>query len=396
MSSTMWTCRIPTRGRRNRALAILAALLALTPGPVMAAAPTGDHPAPRARQAIDVDRIDAFIAEQVDRHHIPGLAVGIVEGIHVVQVRGFGRADSSGRPVTSRTPFVLASVSKPLTALAVMQLVEAGKVNLDSPVQHYLPNFQLADPQDAARITVRELLHHTSGLPVTECETEVSTIAEYVAGLRSVQLDRPVGSSYSYCSGNYTILGAMIAKVSGMSYAAYMTRHVFAPLQMSDSFASEAPARANGLAQGHRLVFGLQRPNDYYNPSSVPSGYLVSSAEDMSHFLIAELDGGRYQEHRVLSARGIATTQRPAVETGDGFSYGGGWQIGKLGGVPAVYHPGAVYNFETLAFIEPGTNRGAVVLINDQGLLGVDAFTSIQNGVTRMLAGQQPQPTGWT
>jgi CubicO group peptidase (beta-lactamase class C family) len=260
-------------------------------------------------------------------------------------------------------------------------------------VQHYLPNFQLADPQDAARITVRELLHHTSGLPVTECETEVSTIGEYVAGLRSVHLDRPVGSSYSYCSGNYTILGAMIARVSGMSYAAYMTRHVFQPLQMSDSFASESPARADGLAQGHRLVFGLQRPNDYYNPSGVPSGYLVSSAEDMSHFLIAELNGGRYGGTRVLSGQGIASTQRPAVETGDSFSYGMGWQIGKLGGVPAVYHPGAVYNFETLAFIEPSTNRGAVVLINDQGLLGVGAFASIQNAVARMLAGQQPQVT---
>jgi hypothetical protein len=143
-------------------------------------------------------------------------------------------------------------------------------------------------------------------------------------------------------------------------------------------------------------VFGSHRPNDYYNPSGVPSGYLVSSAEDMSHFLIAELNGGRYQGSRVLSGPGIAATQEPAVATGDGFSYGTGWQIGRVGGVPAVYHPGAVYNFETLAFIEPGTDRGAVVLINDQGLLGIDAFTSLQNGVARMLAGQDPQASSLT
>lgn len=382
----------------RRGLVVVLGSLALTsiPAAVVAGTSVGDLPAPRAGHAFDASRIDAFIAEQVDRHHLPGLAVGIVEGSHVVHVRGFGRADSSGRPVTARTPFVLASVSKSLTALAVMQLVEAGKVELDSPVQRYLPGFRLADPEDAASITVRELLHHTSGLPVTECETEVSTIAQYVAGLRSVRLDRPVGSSYSYCSGNYTILGAMVARVSGMSYDAYMTQRVFGPLQMKDSFASEAPARADGLAQGHRWLFGMQRPNDYYNPSGVPSGYLVSTAEDMSHFLIAELNGGSYKGNRVLSAPGITSTQKPAVDTGDGFSYGMGWQIGTLGGVPAIYHPGAVYNFETLAFIEPGTDRGAVVLINAQGLLGIDAFTSIQNGVARMLAGQQPQASSPT
>jgi len=123
---------------------------------------------------------------------------------------------------------------------------------------------------------------------------------------------------------------------------------------------------------------------------------LVSTAEDMSHFLITELHGGSYGGRRVLSARGIALTQRPAVDTGGGFSYGMGWQIGPLGGVPAVYHPGAVYNFETIAFTEPGTDRGAVVLINTQGLLAIDVFASIQNGVARMLAGEQPQASSLT
>jgi CubicO group peptidase (beta-lactamase class C family) len=395
MVSTMWTSLTDRLARdRQRLVTIIGCLtICLTP----AVAEAGGAGVTRHQvQPIDVQRIDDFIADQLDRHHIPGLALGIVEGNHIVQVRGFGTADSSGSPVAGTTPFVLASVSKSLTALAVMQLVEAGQVKLDSAVQRYLPSFQLADPQDAERITVRELLNHTSGLPVTECETEVSTIPEYVAGLREVRLDRPVGSSYEYCSGNYTVLGAMVAEVSGMSYAAYMRQHVFTPLRMKDSFASQAPARADGLAQGHRWLFGLLRPNDYYNPSGVPSGYLASSAEDMSHFLIAELNGGRYAGTRVLSAAGIATTQRPAVPTGGDFSYAMGWQVGSLGGVPAVYHPGAVYNFETLAFIEPSTDRGAVVLINAQGLLAINAFTSIQNGVARMLAGQEPEPSSPT
>ena len=135
-----WT-RITTWARPAALLimVVLAALqVARSPSPAKAAAA-------HASEA-DIGRIDAFVSEQVQRHGIPGVSLGLVEGDQVIHLRGFGKAGQSGRVVTPQTPFDLASVSKPFTALAVMQLVEAGKVELDAPVQRYLPTFRVADP----------------------------------------------------------------------------------------------------------------------------------------------------------------------------------------------------------------------------------------------------------
>ncbi len=122
------------------------------------AAPMGAASAP------EFDAVDACLAAQVRADRTPGLAVGIVQNGEVVHTAGFGFADRAGAPVTPQTPFVIGSISKGFTALAVLQLAEAGRLDLDAPVQTYLPWFTLADPQAAARITLRHLLNQNSGL----------------------------------------------------------------------------------------------------------------------------------------------------------------------------------------------------------------------------------------
>jgi hypothetical protein len=159
---------------------------------------------------------------------------------------------------------------------------------------------------------------------------------------------------------------------------------------MSHSYTSESPAQADGLAQGHRWIFGEVTTLHHYNPSGVPSGYLISSAQDMSHFLRASMNQGRYGQIRVLSSASVTAMQRRQVDAGDGSSYGLGWRRGSLGGVPAVYHFGENYDTETLAFMEPQNRRGAVILSNAQGLLATMAYRSIENGVARLLAGRDP------
>jgi CubicO group peptidase (beta-lactamase class C family) len=101
---------------------------------------------------------------------------------------------------------VLASASKPITALAITQLVEAGSVELDAPVQRYLPAFRVADPVASQQITVRHLLNHTSGLPERSCDSSrfgAATLEEFVTALQTIELDTPVGARHAYCSGNY-------------------------------------------------------------------------------------------------------------------------------------------------------------------------------------------------
>ncbi len=367
------------------------ALMALPfmPRPVMATSHTS---------ALDVPKIDAFVRDQVERHGIPGLALAVVDGDQIIHLGGYGTADPTGRAVTPQTPFVLASASKPFTALAVMQLVEAGKVELDAPVQRYLPTFRVADPVASQQITVRHLLQHTSGIPELGCQNSrfgAETLEQFIAALHTIELDAPVGTRHFYCSGNYNVLGRIVEVVSGQSYASYIEQQVFTPLKMRHSFTAEQEAKKNGLAQGYRWLFGRRVPFQYrYDPPQMPAGFLIASAEDMAHFLIAQLNGGRFGSTTVLSPQGIAAMQAPGMTTGAGRgTYGLGWRTGSLGGVPAVYHSGDHPDIHTLVFIEPETRRGAVLLMNANGLLAsLSAFTEIEEGVARLLAAQEPAP----
>jgi CubicO group peptidase (beta-lactamase class C family) len=364
---------------------------------VLLVVPFGAHSLTAApTSALNVGRIDAFVRQQVQRQGLPGLALAVVEGDQIVHLGGYGKADERGRAVTPQTPFVLASASKPLTALAMMQLVEAGKVELDAPVQRYLPEFRVADPVATQQITVRHLLNHTSGIPEWGCRSRAGakTLAAFVAELQTVELDAPVGTRHFYCSGNYNVLGRIIEVVSGQPFASYIQQQVFAPLQMQHSFTSEQEAQQDGLAQGYHWLFGFPTPTDYaYDVPQMPSGFLIASAEDMGHFLIAQLNGGRFGAATVLSPQGIAAMQAPGVAIGPGRGeYGLGWRTGSLGGVPVVFHPGDHPNLHTLVFIEPQRRGGAVLLMNSQNvLLAHDgAFREIEAGVARFLAGQEP------
>jgi CubicO group peptidase (beta-lactamase class C family) len=118
-----------------------------------------------ASAAGDFTAVDDYITAQIEASHIPGLSVALVKGDQIVYLKGYGQADPSGRPVTPQTPFIIGSISKTVTALAAMQVVEAGQVDVDAPVQRYLPWFRVDDPQASAQITVRSLLNHTSGHP---------------------------------------------------------------------------------------------------------------------------------------------------------------------------------------------------------------------------------------
>jgi CubicO group peptidase (beta-lactamase class C family) len=245
---------------------------------------------------------------------IPGLALVVVEGDRIVYAKGYGKADASGRAVTPETPFLLGSVTKPFTALALMQLVEAGRVHLDAPVQRYLPWFRVADPVASSHITVRHLLYHTSGMPqppTSDAPPDTSAQALERA-VRSLATLKPVGApgrSFGYSNGNYDTLGMIIAAVSGEPYERYVKEHVFAPLDMRNSYASQDEAIRHGMASGYRWWFGIPRPATLpYDRGNLPSGYIIASAEDMGHFLIAQMNGGRYAGTSVLSAAGIDTT----------------------------------------------------------------------------------------
>jgi CubicO group peptidase (beta-lactamase class C family) len=287
---------------RPRRIALVVLLTALVSAGAFLASRPGGSDATRGRGATSTPAlaaIDSYIRSEMDAQRIPGLALGIVQGGRITHVRGFGEADSSGRAVSAQTPFVIGSLSKSLTALAVMQLVEAGKVDLDAPVQRYIPWFRVADEKATAEITVRHLLNQTSGLSTKtgrsfqgSGDTSDSALERAVRKLSAVQLAEPVGATHQYSTINYSVLGLVVQNVSGQSYERYIQEHVFNALKMGHSFTSEADAEPQGLATGHHYWFG--RPtaaHEPYNRGLIPAGYLISSAEDMSHYLIAQTTG---------------------------------------------------------------------------------------------------------
>jgi CubicO group peptidase (beta-lactamase class C family) len=351
------------------------------------------------------DAIDAYVEREMRRLKVPGVSLAIVEGDRIVHLRGFGRARPGGEAPSPQTPFVLGSTAKSITALAVMQLVEAGKVELDAPVQRYLPWFRVADAEASAQMTVRHLLNQTSGLPMLAGMVNLANLDQdpraterQARALSTLRLSHPVGTTFEYCNLNYNLLGLIVEAASGESYADYIRRHILEPLGMNHSHTSQAAAKRDGLAVGHRHWFG--HPIAIHDlplaRGSLPSGQLISCAEDMAHYLIAHLNGGRSGEMRILSGDGIDELHCGVAEQrvmGTSVAaYGMGWFVTKIGRTKVVSHGGNVPDFSSYMAILPGQRKGIVVLANADpwGL----PFVTMEfgDGAAALLAGVQPPP----
>jgi CubicO group peptidase (beta-lactamase class C family) len=351
------------------------------------------------------DAIDAYIVEQMRRLNVPGGSLAIVEGDRIVHLCGFGRARPGGEMPTPQTPFFIGSITKSFTALAVMQLVESGKVELDAPVQRYLPWFRVADLQASAQMTVRHLLNQTSNLPLLPSEVALDDFDDrpdaterQVRALSTLKLTRPVGSKCEYSNFNYNILGLIVEAASGESYASYIQKHIFDPLEMHHSYTSKAAARQAGLAVGHRHWFSLPFPvPDMPVPvGSLPSGQLISCAEDIAHYLVAHLNQGRYRDVQILSGAGIDEMHRGVKELkmGDisGGFYGMGWFEIDLGLTRTYSHGGNVPDFSAFMAIVPEQKKGVVMLLNADPYGMPIVLEEVGMGVTALLVGQQPDP----
>ncbi len=216
----------------------------------------------RQKSELDLAAIDRYIAEEMQRDRVPGVALAIVHNKQIVSLRGYG-SDGTGNPVTAQTGFLLGSMSKSFTALAVMQLVERSQIDLDAAAVSYLPWFRTADASASARITVRHLLNHTSGIATNapQAASADASLQDHVRALATINLKHAPGTLHEYASPNYLVLGAIIEQVSGQSFADYLQAHIFTPLDMQYSYTDQSRALKNGMARGHR---GPRRPGAHH------------------------------------------------------------------------------------------------------------------------------------
>ena len=350
-----------------------------------------------ARSVLDTVAIDRFITEQMAKQRLPGLALAITQDDQVLYVKGYGAAGDN-QPVTPQTQFFIASLSKSFTALAVLQLVEAGQIDLDTPVQHYLSEFTLADPTLASQITVRHLLNQTSGLadagfPEARLP-QPTTLAERVSNMRVAHSAAPAGREFHYMDANYGVLARVVEVVSGQPFSAYLQHHIFTPLQMTHTtnvITSAEGHQATSLAQGHLVAFGL--PFAYPEMSGVlgGSGGVISTAEDMAHYLIMQNNKGRYAGEQLLPAEGMILLHTPPANLDS--SYGMGWFTTMENGQRAIEHNGILSTFYSEAVLLPDVGYGLVLLYNVHSLpLDVVGFPEIKHGLLALLMDQPPTP----
>jgi CubicO group peptidase (beta-lactamase class C family) len=358
------------------------------------------------------EALDRFLQEQIDDVGIPGAAVVVVQ--HGIQVHSaaFGSADDSGRPMTAQTPVLLASTSKSLTAVAVMQQVEAGRLELDEPVQTYLPWFTLKDGR-ASEITVRHLLHQASGMASKDTAFEASdsddpaAIEEGVRALSGSSLAGVPGEAFGYANANFNILGLLVQSVSGQPFGDYMEQHVFEPLEMIRSHPTRTAARADNVAAGHSLWFGTfwLQTDVPAGTTGMPSTTMYASAEDKSHELIALLDEGRYGDRRILQRESVEAILEPRVRIDESKEYAMGWftrplvesvdpaVLTDLGSLPLlVEHQGEWGNSHTYQAMVPASALGVVLMINGNDTSAPSRLKAIDSNVLRILHGQSPVP----
>jgi CubicO group peptidase (beta-lactamase class C family) len=366
-------------------------------GPLLTIPPVGGTASAQVELAID-----DFVQEQMAAGGLPGLAVVVTRGDYVVHVKGYGTT-GTGQPITADTQFYLASVSKSFTALALLQLAEAERVALDAPVQTYLPEFTVADPAAARRITLRHLLNQVSGLADAGFDEherpQPETIAEQVARLRNARPVAPPGAEFHYFNPNYAVLARVVEVVSGVPFSDYLAARVFEPLRMTHTISVvtsfEAADRADQLAKGHLQAFGVAFPYPEMSGYLGGSGGVISTANDMAHYLIMLNNDGRFEDRQILSRDSIALMRTPPS---DHSTYAMGWEQATENGRRVVEHNGILSTFTADVTLIPETREGVALLANVNSLPSTMlAIPRIKRGVLAVLAGERlPANNGLT
>ena len=300
----------------------------------------------------------------------PGLALALTDRDTVLLTRTYGAADvATGAPVAPETLFEIGSIGKSFTAVLVLQLAEAGRVDLAAPVDHYLPWFHVPQPPGARPIAVAHLLSHTAGIVAGADATPEA--AFQVWALRDTPARSAPGERFHYSNVGYKALGLVLEAIEGRRYPELLRERILDPLGMT---ASE-PAITNDMRE--RLAVGYEYGCDdrlgYSGAPLAPAtwletdtadGSIASTAEDMCAFARMLLRDGDGPHGRLLSPATFARMREPHIDTGEMSSYGYGLGIGDLGGHRLIGHGGGMVGYRSALQADTEAGVAAVVLQN--------------------------------
>ena len=331
-----------------------------------------------------IRQADSIIVTYMTRHHVPGLSVAIGLDQRLVWAKGFGLADlEDSVRVTALSMFRTASIGKPMTATAVMQLWQEGKLDLDAPIERYCPAF----PRKRWPVTARELLAHRSGIRDKTPQEEANyhhyeTIAASVGIVANDSLLFEPGTNFQYSSYNYDLLGCAIEGASGRPYLEYMKEKIFGPAGMSHTLLDDPRAIIPHRVSGYVVDEHGGLRNSIHDDMSnrVPAGGFVSTAADLARFGLAVLAGNLVADSTRQLMWQVQRGPNDSAETNEG--YGLGWALGDWYGVQEVSHGGGTPQVCALLYLLPAKRFVVAFMMNlesvpDRGDLAGDLAKAV-------------------
>ena len=319
------------------------------------------------------EQIIQVIEEEMKNSNIVGLSIALVDDQQIVWTEGFGYQDKERKtPATAQTIYQIGSLSKLFTSLAAMQMAEQGELDIDRPLQQYLPEFSMKSRfANSGPITARTIMTHHSGIPGNYYSGWFSTepYTEQVKNLQNEYVAYPPNFVYNYSTPSFTILGHAVEKVSGKKYDDYMRDELLRPIGMQQSFFANDPPADNPLMSKCYSKGKEVKPHSLFD---VPSGGLCANVDDMARFMQMIFGNGAINGKRVLKPASIAETlrkQNEHVPLDFDLGMGLGWHLGgwmTLPGYPGevVWHDGEINEYFSLVVILPEHKLGVAVLAN--------------------------------
>ncbi len=331
------------------------------------------------------------IEEQLKIWEIPSVTVAVVKDGETLFCDGVGARDEIGTKADAETLYQIASCSKAFTATAAAVLATEGKLDFDTPVIEYMPDFRLNDRYATENLTVRDLLSHRSGLPRHEYAWYGTGFGrqELMGHLKDLPLTAPIRYTFQYSNFNYLIVGCLIERISGMEFEEFLTEKLLKPIGMNRSVARAAYMRAD---ENHALPFshedsygttGIKRIPFYRSPAenedemvgdpTAAAGCVCSCASDMVKWLNFNLNMGKVGDTQLVREDLMKLIQTSHIDTGDGgihepqrtmTSYGLGWSIYSYRGMKMMEHGGNINGFTSSVCFVPAKNIGVFVSLN--------------------------------
>jgi CubicO group peptidase (beta-lactamase class C family) len=331
------------------------------------------------------------------QYGIPGMSLVIVKDDRIIYLKGLGFKDlEKSAAVTPDTLFAIGSSTKAFTALTVLMSADEGKLSLDDSPKKYLPYFELYDPEADAKITIRDLLSHNSGLNRTDLALAIGTLNREEV-IRVAGLAHPTAKfreKFQYQNVMFTVAGEVAAHAQGKPWESLVRERIFKPLGMKSSNLSvkemeSSPDYSYGYTYNTDTKENKRLPMRELTPAA-PAGAINSSARDMAEWLRFMLNEGVHGGKRLVSEKSFKEFTSPQMKVGGNISYGLGWFLRDWNGHKVVEHGGNIDGFNAEVALMPDQHLGFVMLTNvTASPLGEDAREAVWSN----LVGKPESPT---